>query len=386
MANTLRQVAILLSSVDKEDAEAILGALPPDDAMDVRRLIDEIGTVDSMEQEDVIRRFLSADGRVGHAHHYEHEKIERPSDEPPRQLTVDGSTDEAEQNLRSYAARVAEILRNEQPQTIAVALSRQSAQLAAKVVELLPAEYQVDVLCRMATLTHKHGELGKLIEEEIHRLLMASSETPRHHEGWTAVRAVIDSSSSPMREEWLQLLNQHEGDQRHASTHPASHIGSGSHRRAATTLSKSGARHARVSAVPSDDRHHSDLRHSSEGERRVHSPTTARVPEDTPSAPVLFTEIIDLSDHDLQQVFTCVDFQVALLSLAGMNDHVANGVLSRLPAALSRRLRSGLSCLSPIRLRDIEHAKADLARVATELRNAKRIAIHVSSPRLILSA
>lgn len=160
--DSLRKVALLLASLERETADRLLAQLLPDRAEAVREMLASLADVDPEERRQVMRDFLRADGR-------------RPSDFLPlsprvethagprhtrRYARATSSSSAAEREAgcgdrpieRASERLIAECLSDELPQAIAVALAQLSTERASEVVGYLPAPVQTEVLERLVEL------------------------------------------------------------------------------------------------------------------------------------------------------------------------------------------------------------------------------------------
>jgi len=74
-----------------------------------------------------------------------------------------------------------------------------------------------------------------------------------------------------------------------------------------------------------------------------------------------------LDDAALRTVFASADIEISLLALTGAEPRLLARILRKLPAEQATALRRRLEHPGPVRLRDIEQARAALAAVASRL-------------------
>jgi hypothetical protein len=91
-----------------------------------------------------------------------------------------------------------------------------------------------------------------------------------------------------------------------------------------------------------------------------------------------FDDLLLLDDAALRSVFAAADADVALLALTGANPRLIARILRKLPANDAATLRRSLEHPGPIRLRDIEQARAAVAAVASRLAHEGAIALPTS--------
>ena len=74
-----------------------------------------------------------------------------------------------------------------------------------------------------------------------------------------------------------------------------------------------------------------------------------------------------LDDRAWAKVLHAADAQLSLLALAGATPELVQRLLKQLPPRDARILERKMETLGPVRLRDIEHAQQQLARIAGQL-------------------
>ena len=85
------------------------------------------------------------------------------------------------------------------------------------------------------------------------------------------------------------------------------------------------------------------------------------------SAWLTFDDLAQLNDAALRTVLAAADTEVALLALTGAEPRLIARILRKFPARQAAILRQRLEHPGPLRLRDVEQARAALAAVASRL-------------------
>ncbi len=164
-AGKLRKVALVVASLDAQAADRLLEQLPDESAQKVRNLLLTMSTIDLAEQRAAIREFLGrerqaapsantgrpiSDRRVATA------RESRPAIGAPHHgsshhgTSHAGPAERTESPLdRAPERLIAECLRQELPQTIAVALAELATERASEVISYLPDSLQAAVLERL---------------------------------------------------------------------------------------------------------------------------------------------------------------------------------------------------------------------------------------------
>jgi flagellar motor switch protein FliG len=374
MNTSLRKAAILISTLEMRAADALLDQMPPEQAAQVRGSIMNLGDISPAEQEQVIAECLRGNGAESGGDDGGLEidpalarrlEAELPDDPALLPTGSDWAADARQSPalppfhfLRPVgAAAIAAILRSEQPQTIAVVISRLPPEQAAGVLEALPAALSTDALERMAWLDELDPQVLRDLEQQLERALAAHLEANcREPRGLNTVSAVLSALSGQRRNEALQGLAARDEQLLRRLGYPGG------------TVDASAASPAEREAVnPAANLVAAHYRQARE-----------------PALDMEFDRLCTLSDADLRQVFAAVEPTVALLALTGAAESVRRRILRQLPGRQAELLRQKLNHPGPLRLSDIEAAQQELARAAGRL--AARGMIHLSGQRFAAAA
>ena len=229
----LRKAALLLAGLDRASADAMLGALGPDQARCLRQAVVRLDEIDPAEQQEVIEEFLRAGPR-------------RPRREPSgveldeglaRRLglvpakssaacedePLNGRRGEAAGESRGPAAppfgflhdaeteKLAGLLAAERPQTIAVVLSHLPAERAAGVLGRLPPDVQADVLRRLADLEETDPTILRELEGALQaRFSRQVGIRPKRVAGVGAIGDILEAADSRLAVQILENLAAHD--------------------------------------------------------------------------------------------------------------------------------------------------------------------------------
>jgi flagellar motor switch protein FliG len=158
-----RKAAVLLWSLEPQQAEDILRRLPPQAASDLRRELHGIAQVPSETRQAVFRQFCR---EAAHA--------TAPSDQQQaahEQATAPSTLGAFDQ---TQGPALADCLGAEHPQTIALLLVNLPAEQASELLSSLSGTQQVEVMRRVAALQQAHPqvlhELGRGLEDRLQQL------------------------------------------------------------------------------------------------------------------------------------------------------------------------------------------------------------------------
>jgi flagellar motor switch protein FliG len=311
---SLRKAAILVASLDAQEADSLLRQMSPAQAQVLREQVERLGEIDAAEQSDVLEEFF----RIGPL----------VPDEDPSGIELDaplpasmgaiscGSAlcgGEAEGSLpfrildEAPPEKLAPFLAREHPQTIAVVMSHLPADRAAEVLAYLPAELQAEVARRLVDLEETDAEVLREVERGLESWLCCEVRGERHTNAGVAALAGILSAANPR------------------------------------------ARHDILANLARHDR---DL--------------AGKL--DLPAAPALsFSDLGQMDSASLSVVLHHAQPELLVLALAGAAPRFAERALELFEPDVAGALGAALCNLGPTRLGDVEEAQRQLAELAQQL-------------------
>ncbi len=328
----IRKAAILLSSLDRVSADAMLDALAPEQSQRVRQAAMELGPIDPKEQRRVIDEFRG----VG-------PKVPPPQKQPPgielggrlaerlsrRQQPCTAGTTPREIGVsrrpfefleEAETERLARILEEERPQTIALVLSHLPQKRAGSMLARLPGPLQADVIRRLVDLEETDLEILAEVEQALQsRLSEPAPPQRRRVAGLEAVHGILEASEGPLGMQILDNLGAH-------------------------------------------DRFLAE---------RLAPP------------PVRFDDLARWDDATLAVVFRAATAELMITALIGAAPELIDRILSRLPPSQADTLCRKLHHPGPIRLKDVETARQRIADVARRLAIEGRIQIPHELPATV---
>ena len=171
--DSLRKAAVLVASLDREAADTLLDQIPQEQAAQIRQMIVGIDSVSGDEARNAIEDFLRVDEdrKSAEIEHDVTEDFDESSLNEPvvvasakRDPASSPSLEQLLDNAPNHA--LAELLQEEQPQTIAIVLVRLSAERASDIVAQLPIDKQAEVLQRLVETDRLATQLGDGIAAE----------------------------------------------------------------------------------------------------------------------------------------------------------------------------------------------------------------------------
>jgi len=327
----LRKAAVLVASLDPEPADAILSKMPPDQAEAVRKAAATLGQLDPAEQNEVIEEFFRigplVPDREPSGIELDHPRCASLSIPQAEQGGAGDSDAHAGETPADSAApsrsvlhdvppeSLASFLEREQPQTVAVVLSRLSSQRAADVLAALPVDVQVEAARRVADLDETAPEVFRDIERGVEAWLCEREQTDRRRAaGMTALANILEAANPSTRQRVLAGLKD---------------PGSG---------------------------------------------MTQRVDAPPPPPAASFADLEALDAPSLSAVLHHAERELLVLALAAARPEFVQRALETFSPTKAQLLRRALCNLGPTRLSDIEEAQQELARLARDLERRGEIA------------
>lgn len=357
----VRKAAILVATLDPDEADAILDKMPEAFAARVRQYSVEIDDFTREEQEEVIREFVRAGGGPSPSAD-EGVELELSSTAPASDRRHDSDSPTTGHSLPPFGflrdARsevLAKHLAPQHPQVIAVVVAHLPPPQAADLVKRFSSKLQADVLRRVADLDLTDEEALRDVERELESLLRDELRMARNRQVGLANVQTILASAGRDRSRLYKSLSQH-------------------HRDLAEQLEPSDG-----AEEPEPVSKGRSLRPNAERSRPVHDARDLRREETAPApmphekparphpSPRDFEELASLSDEGWAALIRAAEPQLILLALTGASEHLIKRMTQRLSKQEAQSLRQRLQHSGPLRLSDIELAQQELASLASRL-------------------
>jgi flagellar motor switch protein FliG len=166
------KAAILIQSLNKDEAERLLQNFTDDERQVIYRQLDQLGAVSSQVTEFVAKEFTditSGRTRKGPA-----ALPSRTGQSKNPEEDANGSAGGAEglEAIESLSAdEISELIKDEHPQTIAIILLHLKTPIASDVIANLPDEIKTDVSMRVVTLEKVNADIVEEVNEVFKEIL-----------------------------------------------------------------------------------------------------------------------------------------------------------------------------------------------------------------------
>ncbi len=350
LPESLKKAALLIHSLDAHSADTLLDQMSESDAQRVRNAIMDLGEVDDAEQDQIIADFLgrqqspqraaSDDGvelMFSHAAHQA--KATTPPILPNSSVKPFAFLEHAGPEL------MAKHLLREHPQTIAVVIAHLSPERAAAIVLQFPSSIQTDVLLRVGDIADMDHETVQEVERGLEAALAHELQTVRKSGAGLATLQAILSAAGADRSALVQGVAAK--DRRLAAQLDSVTTPTVSSNRL-STMAFAGSRPTPIKP---------------ETKKPANNPTSQ--PTRTPE--LEFAQLSQLDDQAWAKVLRAVDSQVALLALAGASPELVARLMRQLAPRDAKLFQRRIEQIGPVRLREIEQAQQQVARIAAQL-------------------
>ncbi len=189
--SNLRKAAVLLLSLPYQQRSQLLGRLEPQQSEAVVVEMNGLGEVGSAEREAVMREFAEANP-VKHCRR-------QPEETVPFLFLRDLESD-----------ALLDLIADEQPQTVALILSRVPPQQAAAVLTALTPEDQTALICRIATAGAASPEVIRDVENALMRRLLAAVDGLPDNRGVASVVRILNVMPPAVERRLLAKLSETE--------------------------------------------------------------------------------------------------------------------------------------------------------------------------------
>jgi flagellar motor switch protein FliG len=305
------RAAVLMLALGEQYGGKIWSMLDDDELREISIIMSTIGTVDAGAVENLLLEFVSRMSASG-ALMGNYDSTERLLQQylPPER--VGGIMDEirgpAGRNMWEKLSNVQEevlanYLKNEYPQTIAVVLSKLKPEHAARVLAILPEELALDVVNRMLKMEAVQKEVIERVEQTLRTEFMSNLSQTRRRDAHEVMAEIFNNFDRQTETRFLTSL---EEDNREAAE--------------------------RIKALM-----------------------------------FTFDDLIKLDAGAAQTLMRHIDKDKLCIALKGASEAVRQFFLSHMSTRAAKMLLDDMQALGPVRLRHVDESQAVLVNLAKDL-------------------
>ncbi|HEV2294368.1 MAG TPA: flagellar motor switch protein FliG [Tepidisphaeraceae bacterium] len=200
--NGVRKSAILLLSLEQDQAAEILKRLPAEAVEEVSREIASIGEISLATRKDIFGEFYNlalansylSEGGLEYAKSLLRKSLsEDDASRVIKQVTQQVQTTPFSFLQKAESENLLTFIQDEHPQTIALILAHLPAQKASEIMVGLPSQKQIEVVKRIANMEQTNPEVIKEVERGLeHRLSDIVSQTFEKAGGVDTVAEILN--------------------------------------------------------------------------------------------------------------------------------------------------------------------------------------------------
>lgn len=315
------KAAIILYSIGEEAAAEVLKFLDHDDVRNISKSMTQMASVSSKVLQDTIDEFYrmvsDEEGSIiTISEDYVKNVIASVFGEKTAERMLESITLQEDSSyleiFRSLDMRVlAEFVRNEHPQTIALILSQLLPEEASTVLASLPENLQIEVIKRMANLENVSPEILRDVAHVLESEIKTSQTATRRFGG---VKAISDILNNMDRQKSSELLSRIEENDPEMAEQIRQHM-------------------------------------------------------------FVFEDLIKIDDRGIQEILKEISSDILARAMKTASDQVKEKIFKNMSERAATMLREDIEDLGPTRLADIEKAQNEIVKVAMKLADDGKIFI-----------
>lgn len=320
-SNNTRKAAIFIMALGPEAGGQVMAELPESMVEKIAHAIANAGQVSFDEKKKVLGEFVSLSANLS--------GIAFGGEETAKQILEQGfgthrassllsrvtsySEIKSFDHLRSLdSLTVANYLKNEHPQTVAVVLAHMDPRDSGPILQLLPAELQGEVTYRMAVLDSPNVEALKVVEEVLASQLQG--EVDNRSGKFGGRKQVAEILNETEKETWQEILD--------------------------------------------------EMREIDD-----------EVANEVNNLMFVFEDIVLLNDKYIQEILKEIDGKELTLGLKGATEEIQEKIFGNMSKRAAMGIKEDMEYMGPVRLSEVEEAQQRIVEVVRSLEEAGTIVI-----------
>lgn len=317
----VRKAAILLLSLDQDQAAEVLKRLPPEAQEEVAREIASLGEIGVSSRREVFGEFYNlalansylAEGGLEHAKSLLRKSLStEDADRLIKQVTQQVATTPFSFLQKAESENLLTFIQDEHPQTIALILAHLNPQKASEILVGLPSQKQIEVVKRVANMEQTNPEVIKEVERGLeHRLSDIVSQTFEKAGGVESVAEILNLADRSTEKGIMEGLEAEDPD----------------------------------------------------------------LVEQIRRLMFVFEDILLVNDKGIQSVLKEVDNEELSLALKTASDELKNKIFKNMSERAAQLIAEDMQYMGPVRVSDVEAAQQKIVDVVRRLEDAGEIII-----------
>ena len=313
------RAAVLMLALGQQYGANIWNQLDDDELREISIVMSTLGTIEAQSVENLLLEFVSRMSASG-ALMGNYDATERLLQQylPPDRVAgiMDEIRGPAGRNMWEKLSNVQEgvlanYLKNEYPQTIAVVLSKLRPEHAARVLAILPEDLALDVVNRMLKMEAVQKEVIERVEQTLRTEFMSNLSQTRRRDAHEVMAEIFNNFDRQTETRFMTSL---EDDNRESAE--------------------------RIKALM-----------------------------------FTFDDLIRLDTGSAQTLMRHIDKDKLAVALKGASEPVREFFMSNMSTRAAKMLIDDMQALGPVRLRDVDEAQAQLVNLAKDLASQGEIMI-----------
>jgi len=321
VSDTLRKAAIFLMALGPEVGGLVLSKCPEGLVEKITHAIATAGHVPFDDKRQVLAEFVRISSTIS--------GVAAGGEDTAKQILESGFGTRRASSLLSRVTSYSEIksfeslrtvdpvtianyLKNEHAQTVALVLVHMDPRNSGPVLELLPAELQGEVAYRMAVLDAPNAELIKVVEDVLARQLQGQLSASKGKFGGR--KQVAEILNEIERETWQEILE--------------------------------------------------EMREIDDA-----------VANEVNALMFIFEDLVILNDKYIQEILKEIDGAELTLAMKGATEEIQEKIFANMSKRAALGIREDMEFMGPIRLSDVEEAQKRIVEVVRSLEEAGTIVI-----------
>ena len=313
------RAAILLLALGKDYGEPVWEALEDDEIAEISIAMSKLGKVTTDQVEEILARFISdmsISGAVMGNFESTENLLKQILPEDRVNLIMEGIRGPAGRNMWEKLSNVqahilANYLKNEYPQTIAVILSKINPDHAAKVLSLLQDDFSLEVIQRMLAMEAVQKEILEKIESTLRKEFISNLSSTNQTFAHETMASIFNNFDRQTEALFMGKLEEIDRDSA----------------------------------------------------------------EKIKNLMFTFDDLGNLDAGSIQTLLRAVDNDVLALAMKGTSDQIKDFFLSNMSQRAADMLRDELENMGPVRLSDVDEAQATMINKAKDLEATGEIII-----------
>ena len=314
-----QKAAILMLSLDEERSSALFSMMDDEEIKELSVIMASLGKVNSAVVEQLFMEFtdrLSSNSSLMGTYESTERLLSKALDKVRVAAIMDEISGPAGRTMWDKLGNVnehvlANYLKNEYPQTIAVILSKIKAEHAAKVIALLPENFAMEIIMRMLRMDSVQKEVLDSLEKTLRKEFMSNLSKSTRRDSHELIADIFNSLDRNTETRFMEALE----------------------------------------------------------ERNRESADRVK------SLMFTFEDLVRVDAQGIQILLRNIDKDKLAVALKGASDTIKDLFFNNMSSRAGKIIKEDMEAMGPVRLRDVEEAQQYIVSTTKELSNAGEIVI-----------